>query len=121
MCNIHLPLHDSNYLIVNSKPTKRKLLDHVIPHVTPHWYDLGIKLLNEEQESQLDIIESNHPDNKKECCKRMFWYWLSTNTDASWQLLIEVLRSPAIELPVVAASIEEMLTGMLFKIYYANT
>ena len=121
MRNVHLFLHDSNYLIVNSKPTKRKLLDHVIPHVTPQWYDLGIKLLNEEQESQLDIIESNHPDNKKECCKMMFWYWLSTNTDASWQLLIEVLRSPAIELPVVAASIEEMLTGMLFKIYYANT
>ena len=96
---------------MNSKPTKNKIIDHVVPHVTPYWYDLGIKLLREEQESHLDVIESNH-DDKKECCKKMFWYWLSTNTDASWQKLIEALRSPAVELPVVAADIEKMLTGM---------
>ena len=95
---------------MNSKPTKEKLLDHVVPHVTPYWYDLGVKLLKEEQESQLDVIEANYADDKK-CCKKMFWYWISTNTDASWQKLIEALRSPAVELPVVAADIEKMLTG----------
>ena len=97
--------------LVNSKPTKNKILDHVVPHVTPYWYDLGIKLLREDQDSHLDVIESNHADNKKECCKKMFWYWLSTNTDATWQKLVEALRSPAVELPVVAADIEKMLTG----------
>ena len=102
-----------NYYIVftvNSKPTKEKLLDHVVPHVTPYWYDLGVKLLKVEQESQLDVIESTYADDKK-CCKKMFWYWISTNTDASWQKLVEALRSPAVELPVVAADIEKMLTG----------
>lgn len=98
--------------LVNSKPTKEKLLDHVVPHVTLRWYDLGIKLLKEEQESQLDVIESTHVDDKKECCKRMFWYWLKTNTNASWQQLIAALQSPAVELPVVAADIEKMLTGI---------
>ena len=97
--------------IVNSKPTKEKLLDHVVPHVTLRWYDLGVKLLKEEQELQLDVIEGNYADDKKECCKKMFWYWISTNTDASWQKLIEALRSPAVELPVVAADIEKMITG----------
>ena len=96
---------------MNSKPSKKKLLDHVVAHVTPHWYDLGITLLKEEQESHLDVIESSHGDNKKECCKKMFWYWLSTNTSATWQQLIEALRSPAVELPVVAADLEKMLTG----------
>ena len=95
---------------MNSKPTKNKIIDHVVPHVTPHWYDLGIKLLREEQESHLDVIKSNYTD-KKTCCKEMFWYWLSSNTDATWQKLIEALRSPAVELPVVAANIEKMLTG----------
>ena len=97
--------------LVNSKPTKEKLLDHVVPHVTLRWYDLGVKLFKEEQESHLDVIESNHADDKKECCKKMFWYWISTNTDASWQKLIAALRSPAVELPVVAANIEKTITG----------
>ena len=41
----------------------------------------------------------------------MFWYWLSTNTNASWQQLIEALQSPGVGLPVVAADLEKMLTG----------
>ena len=97
--------------LVNSKPTKEQLLDHVVPHVTLRWYDVGVKLLKVEQESHLDVIESNHGDDKKECCKKMFWYWISTNTDASWQKLIAALRSPAVELPVVAADIEKIITG----------
>ena len=96
---------------MNSKPTKNELLDHVVPHVTPQWYVLGLKLLKKEQESQLDIIKSNHPGDNQMCCMEMFWYWLSTNTDASWQQLIEALRLPIVKLSAVAADIEKMLTG----------
>ena len=96
---------------MNSKPTKKKLLDYVIPHVTPCWYKLGVKLLNEEQESHLDIIESNRAGDNETCCLDMFRYWLSTNADASWKQLMEALRSPGVKLPVVAADIEKMLTG----------
>ena len=96
---------------MNSKPTKQKILDHVIPHVAPYWYELGVKLLKEYQESQLDTIESNHVGDNRKCCIAMFRYWLGTDTDASWQQLIEALRSPAVELPVVAADIEKMLSG----------
>ena len=96
---------------MNSKPTKRKILDHVVPHVTPRWYVLGVKLLKEDQESHLDVLKLNHAGDNKMCCMEMFWYWLNTNTDASWQQLIEALRSPAVELPVVAADLEKMFTG----------
>ena len=96
---------------MNSKPTKKKLLEHVVAHVAPHWYDLGITLLNEEQESHIDVIKSNHSGDKMECCKEMFWHWLSTDTSASWQQLIDALRSPAVGLTVVAADLERMLTG----------
>ena len=41
----------------------------------------------------------------------MFNYWLETDADASWQQLIDALRSPVIELPVVAADVEKILTG----------
>ena len=96
---------------MDSKPTIKKLLDHVIPSVTPCWYILGVKLLKEGQESHLNIIESNRAGDNKNCCLDMFRYWLDTNTDASWQKLIEALRSPAVELPVVAANIDKILTG----------
>ena len=98
---------------VNSKPTKNELLDHVVPHVTPWWYVLGLKLLKKDQEIQLDIIKSNHAGDNQMCCMEMFWYWLSTTPDASWQQLVEALRSPVVKLPVVAADIEKMFTGMV--------
>ena len=96
--------------LVNSKPTKKKLLDYVVARVTPLWHDLGITLFNEDQESHLDIIKSNYTD-KKTCCKEMFWHWLKTDTSASWQKLIQALQSPSVELFVVADDLEKMLTG----------
>ena len=98
-------------ILVNSKPTKKKLLDHVISQVTSRWYILGVKLLKEDQESYLDVLKSNHAGDNETCCMEMFWYWLKTNTDATWQQLIEALRSSAVKLPVVAADLENMLTG----------
>ena len=97
--------------LVNSRPSRKKLIDHVVPHVTPQWYILGLKLLKEDQESHLDIIELNHAGDNIKCCIDMFRYWLNANTDASWAQLIEALRSPVVKLPAVAADIEKMLTG----------
>ena len=84
----------------------------MVPHVSPHWYILGVKLLKEDQESHLDIIKSDHAGDNKKCCIQMFWYWLNSNNSATWQQLIKALQSPAVELPVVAADLEKMLTGM---------
>ena len=95
---------------MNSRPSKKKILEHVVARVAPHWYDLGITLLDEDQESHLDVMKSNYAD-KTECCKEMFWHWLSTNTDATWKQLTEALRSPAVKLTVVAADLEKILTG----------
>ena len=97
-------------VLVNSKPTKQKILDHVVPYVTNQWYELGIKLLREDQESHLDVIQLNHTGDNRKCCMAMFWYWLSTNSGATWKQLISELQSAAIELPVVAANLEKMLT-----------
>ena len=92
---------------------KQKILDHVVPHVISHWYELGVKLLKEDQEAHLDTIKSNHSSDNKKCCIEMFWYWLSTNTNATWKQLIYALRSPAVELPVVAANLEKILIGSI--------
>ena len=79
--------------------------------MAPQWYELGVKLLKEDQESHLDVIQSDHAGDYEKCCMEMFWYWLSTNSGATWKKLISALQSSAVELPVVAADLEKMLTG----------
>ena len=97
--------------LVKSKPTKKKLLDHVISNVTSRWYILGVKLLKEDQEPHLDVLKLNHASDNEMCCMEMFWCWLNSNTDATWEQLIVALRSPAVKLSAVAADLEKMLTG----------
>lgn len=83
----------------------------MIPYVIPQWYLLGLKLLEEEQEPYLDVIKLNHPGDNKTCCTETFWYWLNSNDNATWQQLIDALRSPAIGLCSVATELKEMLKG----------
>ena len=106
-------LYSTLLLSANSKPTKKKILDLVVPHVSPKWYDLGIQLLKEDQEAELDIIKADCKSDHKTCCKEMFWYWLKSNPDASWYQLVECLKSPAVELHTLAADIEEIFTGTM--------
>ena len=79
--------------------------------MAPRWYVLGLNLLNEDQESHLDLIKTNHVSDNMQCCMDMFWYWLETHPEAIWKQLIDSLRSPALELNAIAASIETMCTG----------
>ena len=83
----------------------------VIPQVAPQWYELGVELFSEDQEKHLDIIKSDHGSDHKKCCTEMFWHWLRTDPNASWHQLVTSLRSPAVELHVVAADIEKMFQG----------
>ena len=107
------------YILATSVPSKKKLLD-LIPNVAPRWYELGIQLLREDQEPHLDVIKSDC-GNIKQCCVQMFWYWLQTNPKASWQQLLDALRSPALELHNVAANIEAMFTSKCFVKHGLNS
>ena len=104
-------MYPFSFNVVNTTPTRKELLDHVVPYVAARWYMLGVKLLKDDQGSHLDVIKSDHTGDNRMCCMEMFSYWLKSNTDATWQQLIEALQSPAIELAVVAADVEKMLTG----------
>ena len=93
-----------------STPSKKKLLEF-IPRMAPHWYEIGLQLLNDNQEPHLDVIKLNCSNDYIQCCLKMLWYWLETNPKASWQQLTNSLRSPVLQLNTVAASIEAMFTG----------
>ena len=98
-------------LLVKSRPSQKHLLRYVVPDVAPRWYDLGVELLNEEQETELEVIDAKGRDDLKKCCMDMFRCWLSTSVNANWQNLIDALRSPGIDMIVAAENIEEMLKG----------
>ena len=105
--------------LVNLRPSKKKILD-IVNYVAPHWYELGIRLLNEGQESRLDSIKSDIGPDSKKCCIEMFWYWLESHPEATWQDLLESLRSQALELHNTAATIEAKIGKYILVQNYGN-
>ena len=77
-----------------------------------NWYDVGLELLEPEDESKLDEIQTDKGGNVNECCGVMLYLWLQKQPYATWNQLIDALRSPGVELFDVASKIEEMLNGM---------
>ena len=80
---------------------------HVRPIVSSKWQDLGLELLEPEDEKSLNEISFNNPSDVSECCKEMFQLWLRKCTNATWNVLIQALKE--IGLNNLATTIEGML------------
>ncbi|XP_065918530.1 uncharacterized protein [Dysidea avara] len=87
----------------------RKYLKNVKSLFAKNWYDVGLELLEPEDESKLDEIQTDKGGNVNECCGVMLYLWLQKQPYATWNQLIDALRSPGVELFDVASKIEEML------------
>lgn len=97
--------------IVHSKPTIKVLLNsNIISAIGPKWYELGILLLDDDQVTELDNIETNKSEVSR-CCTAMFMYWLKSHSNATWCDLVEALKAPAVALNNVATMVKEMLIG----------
>jgi len=104
--------------LADTTPTTQQLLSFVIPRVASKWYEVGVMLLKEEQESQLLQIESNYGQDVKKCCFEMFRYWKQTHPDTNWYHLVTALKSPGVELHLVAADIEKKFNGNEMTLYF---
>ena len=80
----------------------------VVP-ITPKWHDVGLELMEIEDEKLLGIIKAEQSIDDQERAKRMLNLWLDKQTNASWNGLIKVLRLPNIGLLSIALKIEGML------------
>ena len=69
------------------------------------WRKLGTQLKLHYWE--LDTIEANH-GKVEDCCTTMFTKWLSQEPEASWSTLVTALRTKSVNMPELAASLEEM-------------
>ena len=99
------------FALADSRPSAKKLQRHVIPHVATKWYELGLELLDEKEEHELNNIKSNYGSDVKKCCLEMFLLWLNANSDADWWQIVEALKSPGVELSATAAELERKLSG----------
>ena len=86
--------------------------------VSVKWYDLGLELLEQEDEEKLYEIKTNRPNNASECCTEMFQLWLRKCTNPTWDQLIQALKD--VDLNSVATTIVEMLNPMEDTALYAN-
>ena len=93
-----------------AKPSTKKLLPYVT-HVASNWYELGAMLLEEEQESQLKLIQSTYGNDVRKCCLAMLQYWMDTHPEATWHHLVTALRSPGVDLTAIASDMEKNFTS----------
>ena len=91
----------------HDRPALKLLNKHVRKGVSSKWHDLGLELLEQEDEDELNSIESSNPNDVNKCCKEMFQLWLRKCTNATWKQLIQALKE--VELNNLATTIEGML------------
>ena len=89
------------------RPALKLLNKHVRKEVSSKWYDLGLELLEQEDEEKLNEIETNNPKDAGQCCKEMFRLWLRKCSTATWNQLVQALKE--VDLNNLAAEIEGML------------
>ena len=78
--------------------------------IAEKWYDIGLELLEQKDEQAVKTIKKNPSgSNLTECCTEMLELWLDKQPNASWNQLIETLKTPGIDLNTAASKIEDML------------
>ena len=87
----------------------KDLYDHVVGRVANNWKELGAQLLRSDQTHELDIIETDHPQNVVRCCQCALKKWLDSSVDATWNQLNEALRRPGVGLNYFARELEQRL------------
>ena len=97
------------HCVGSDRPSLKDLYDHVVNNFAAIWKDLGVQLLPPDQEKMLDIIAANHPNDVVSCCKCVFKEWLEKTSGATWNQLIQALRSPSVQLPTLADQLQQML------------
>ena len=95
------------YIIDHDRPALKYLNKYVKEEASIKWHDLGLELLEPEDEGKLNEIQYNSHRDASECCKQMFQFWLDKCPDATWEHLIKALR--VVGLTELATKIDGML------------
>ena len=97
--------------LVNDRPPLRDLVNHVVPKASPKWYNLGLQLFDPKDEGVLYRMKMETNKPLEEQCTEVFRCWLETEKNATWNALMESLKSRSVNLPIVARDIKKMLNS----------
>ena len=90
---------------------------HVTVEIASKWYDVGLELMNTEDETLLNRMWDQYGSSNEEGSKKMLRKWLEKKPDASWIQLIAVLRVPSIGLNKIAHKLEGLLSTESMSLY----
>ena len=96
--------------IGTDRPALKYLNKYVKADIANKWHDIGLELLDVEDESVLNTIKNDFRGDADTCTAEMLQLWLVRKPKASWNDLIEAIREPNIKLNTLAAKLEAMLS-----------
>ena len=80
--------------VINSQPKLKDLYNLITPEYAAHWKVIGT-LLGIER-GIITGIEKNYPNNVSWCCNDLLGKWLERDTEATWEIIIQAIDSPAV-------------------------
>ena len=81
------------------------------------WFDLGLELLDPEDDNKLSAIDANCKiEGVQICCKKLFDEWLEYD-NVSWHILVQAIRK--IRLNHTATKIEKLFKSKTMHMYIA--
>ena len=107
---ISLIYHRWFFVVGTDRPALKYLNRHVRAYIGTKWHDVGVELLNVQDEPALNAIKVNFFRDVDECTAEMLQLWLKRKPDASWNQLIKAFRARNINLETLASEIEGMLS-----------
>ena len=93
------------------------MANFVVPQASARWYNLGLQLFDPRDEGVLHSMKTQANKSPEEQCTEVFNHWLTTKKNPTWNKLIGSLKSPAVNLPNVAITIENMLDSRVSYCY----
>ena len=66
--------------------------------------------MDDDKSEQLKIIENRYDEATRQCTE-MLLYWLQSHSNATWNDLIEALKTPGVDLHNVASTVENICNG----------
>ena len=107
------------FTIGSDRPALKYLNKYVRNEASTKWHDLGLELMEPEDEGSLNETQRNSEKDVGECCKKMFQLWLERYPSATWNQLIQALRDVGLShLATKIASMLMTVEGTLHKIYH---
>lgn len=92
--------------VLSDRPTLKQL-NRFKHHICTQWYDVGLELFNERDIHTLKMLKANNPNDSEQCCIEMLNNWLERSPSASWEQLIDALKS--VHMNLLAAEISKTI------------